>query len=203
MDDVASILCQALGRGGGLHRPRLLVLVPGKLLVMSTSRSSVPLAALSLAEGARVGVRVRDGDGTGAANSAGRYTTSNKAWEAVAEAEEGARLAFLEVTVRGRRHVFRMPSTSAARAWHEALDAAMHTHAPPPPPPPPPPRSAPAQIPGLQDLESPAPPRSVPLQFSKHPQVQDLVSPHRPQIVPVQRQPLHALLEPMQAEAGG
>ena len=119
--DVASNICQALGRGGGLHPPRYLVLVPGKLLVMPSSRSAIPLAALSLAEGARVGVRIMAGTeampGFGADNGAGKYTTSNEAWEAVAEAEAEAELAVLEVTVRGRRHVFRMPSTVWPASW--------------------------------------------------------------------------------------
>jgi hypothetical protein len=85
--------------GGGLLPPRYLVLIPGKLLLMASSQSAVPLAALSLAEGARVGVRV---------SAAAVARVSSRAG---AEAGEGAGLAVLEVTVRGRRHVLRMPST--------------------------------------------------------------------------------------------
>ena len=106
LDDEASNICQALcvGHGGGLNPPRFLVLVPGKLLVMASSRAAVPLAALSLAEAARVGVRVGAEAGASAEIGLGRY---GQAWEAGA----GAELAVLEVTVRGRGHVFRMPST--------------------------------------------------------------------------------------------
>jgi hypothetical protein len=121
--------------GGGTLNPasqsrsrsaRFLALVPGKLLVMQTNKAAVPLAALSLGEGVRVGVRASAGAGAGGYGGGGGERGGGGEGRGGGgggamgkQSEEAPRLALLEVTVRGRRHVFKMPSIAAAREWHK------------------------------------------------------------------------------------
>ena len=93
------------------RRPRYLVLVPGKLLVMASSSDPTPIAALSLADHTDAGAAVNEG------------------------VNEGDSPATLEVSVGSRRFVFGMRSVEAAREWRNAIADAMRTGPDPTAPP--------------------------------------------------------------------
>ena len=93
------------------RRPRYLVLVPGRLLVMASSSDPTPIAALSLADHTDAGAAVNEG------------------------VNEGDPPATLEVSVGSRRFVFGMRSVEAAREWRNAIADAMRTGPDPTAPP--------------------------------------------------------------------